>query len=504
MKLNKLAILLLAIAPSAFASPKIAVSQVAQLPKILILQRAGHDTMNISHDLAQALEATGRVRSIVYGMSDPVFRAAASDGLLGEYPRKPSVDDGKAIAKLLKAEYLLSVDISEKEGTLTGVTKLYKSGAEIWNHKTSISVKVNNEKDIAGGLQSVARTIATTMEFEPLKSLPKAGLPNQNKPQEGQQPTIGEETVPAANLKLKQLLDQADTALKAGDQRSAVLILRDAIDVAPLEVEPRMRLIKLYQDLGQTDLAISFSKASASTIGSAAMLIESAKIFLRSAKYDEATATLNEAMMIEPANPGIRLLFAEISLRQASPQKALEHIEAVLKVKPTAECYVLRAVCRALLGSGESVTLDLDRAKKLEPEILNQSYDRIVEILDSAMSTEGPVLRDLFQRANLRRTADEVIEGVQSQERLSGACLILLKVVTTPQDRRESHEIRLLALVLLQQTVGNLKSYVGTGNTDSMSDAKFSLGDCLKQLVLARETYLKETSSHAGLSETHR
>lgn len=478
--------------------------QVSDLPRILVLQRGGIDNANITNDLAQALDGTNRVRCVVYSMSDPIFRAAAVDGLLGEYPRRPSIEEAKPIARMLKAEYLLAVDMNEKDGLLTGVSKLLKNGTEIWNHKTTISVKVNNEKDIAGGLQSVARTIATTLEFEPLKSLPKAGLPNTNVPKEGQQPVSGEVPAPAQNIKLNELLEKADAASKANDLRLAVLCLREAVDLAPFEIEPRKRLVKLYEAIGQTDMALNFSRASANALGSAAMLTESAKVLIRQTKYNEATETLNDAMMIEPNRPEIRVLFAEIALRQANPEKALEHLEAVIKLNPTAETYVLRAVCRALIGSTESVLIDIDRAKKLQPAEFAGQYGRVAEIVDSALMGEGQVLRDLFQRATLKRTSEEVSEGVVSQERLANACLALLKAVKPPEENQGSHEIRLLALILLQQTVGNLKTYVGTGNTESMSDARFSLGDCLKQFSLARETYLKERLSHAGLFETRR
>jgi tetratricopeptide (TPR) repeat protein len=275
---------------------------------------------------------------------------------------------------------------------------------------------------------------------------------------------------------------------------SAEMLLRDAVDAAPSDPIRRKALIAFLQDNKQVDAAVAVTIASAEALGDPAMITSAARILLQAGRIEEANSMVKEAITADPNSAEIQTILAEIQMRTSLADQALKHLENAIKAKPTADAYFLRAICRGLLGSEDGVKLDLDRAVKDDPKILLTQYSRMASILDSAWEPEGPDFRALLQKAEQKRTAEEVAEGVDAQERMAKACLNLLGENAPSARFEKSHGLRLLALNLLIQTTTELRHYITKGDKESLADAKIDFGEVLKTLADAKAQFSKEST----------
>jgi hypothetical protein len=70
-----------------------------------------------------------------------------------------------------------------------------------------------------------------------------------------------------------------------------------------------------------------------------------------------------------------------------------------------------------------------------------------------------------------------------------------LEKLPAPTIHKKSHSQRILALKLLVQSLSDVRSYIETGEEDSLSDARLNLGEALRGLVIARAQFDDETGS---------
>ncbi len=478
----------------------------AQAPLCVVGQPAssnGSAIIDLMNPIANEIDKVGQLRCITYAIEDPVLREASFSGKIKKIETFYTLEDVLEAAKVLSAPYAIWIEgqiATVKNGAKT--TKglkchltLYKNGKKVWDDDDNQAVSISNDKSIENTLQSVMSSFNSKLQLGPLKGFqkfPKAGDVPIGK---GQSPIIPETNDDDPILNDWNAIQARVAALVTGKRKvMAEMLLRDSVDAAPSDPLRRRALIDFLQANGQVDAAVSVTIASAEALGDPTMITNAARILLDANRISEANAMVKDAVASDPNSPVIQIILAELQMRTSMPDQAIKHLENAIKVKPTPDAYFLRAVCRGLLGSEEGLKLDLDRAKKDDPKILINEYQRMASILDAAWDSEGPDLRSLFQKAVLKRTAEEVSETIDAQDRMAKACLALLGENAANQKFEKSHGTRLLALNLLIQTLTELRHYIAKGDQESLSEARIDFGEMLKTLADAKVQFSKEST----------
>lgn len=478
----------------------------AQAPLCIVgqpISTNGSGIIDLVNPLANEIDKVGQLRCLTYAIEDPTMRDASYSGKIKKIERMYTIEDILDAAKAMNAPYVLWIEGQNTNRTINGRTErglnchltLYKNGKKLWDDVDNQIVSVSNEKTLDDTMQSVMSSLNSKLQLGPLKGFPKFAKGGEAVVGKGQSPIIPETNDDDPTLNDWNAI-QALVKTYISDKRftSAEMLLRDAVDAAPSDPIRRKALIAFLQDNKQVDAAVAVTIASAEALGDPAMITSAARILLQAGRIEEANSMVKEAITADPNSAEIQTILAEIQMRTSMADQALKHLENAIKAKPTADAYFLRAICRGLLGSEDGVKLDLDRATKDDPKILLTQYSRMASILDSAWEPEGPDFRALLQKAEQKRTAEEVAEGVDAQERMAKACLNLLGENAPSPRFEKSHGLRLLALNLLIQTTTELRHYITKGDKESLADAKIDFGEVLKTLTDAKAQFSKEST----------
>ncbi len=478
----------------------------AQAPLCVVGQPAavnGSAIIDLVNPIANELDSVGQLHCVTYAIEDPILREAYLANKFKKPERFYTLEDVLDAAKVLNAPYALWIEgqntnlkiDNRTEKALNCHVILYKNGKKVWDETDSQTVSISNDKTADETIRSVMSSLSSKLQLGPLKGMAKYPKGGESPIGKGQSPIIPEtnDDDPILN-DWNAIQTKVKLYISDGKFVSAEMLLRDSVDAAPSDPARRKALIDFLQSHNQVDAAVAVTIASAEALGDPAMITNAARILVNANRIAEANEIVKEAITSDPNNPAIQVILAEIQLRTALPDQALKHLENSIKAKPTADAYMLRAVCRALLGSEEGVKLDLDRAQKDDPKILSNQYQKVASILEAAWDNEGPDLRALFTKANLKRTSEEVTDGVDAQERMAKACLALLGENAPNPKFEKSHGTRLLALNLLIQTITELKHFIAKGDQESLSEARIDFGEMLKTLAEAKVQFSKEST----------
>jgi tetratricopeptide (TPR) repeat protein len=299
------------------------------------------------------------------------------------------------------------------------------------------------------------------------------------------------------------VLEKVKQLVVAGRITTAEMLLRDAVDAAPLDGKRRRELIDFLRAHNRTDEAIAATVASGKALGDPALTPLAARILIDAGRSAEAQTICNEALVTNPNSVGLRLILAELRLRAAAPDQALKHLEIAIKAEPSSEAFGLRALCRALLGAEDGTKLDIEKVRKDSPTLPETNYALWASIFDAATAVEGPDIRSLLQKAVLNRKSDEVADLIDSQERLAKACVAFLGDNPANLRYEKSHANRLLAMNLLIQSMSELRAYCAKGDEDTLSEARIDFREMLKALDSAKAEFAKE-SRDAGNAGNNR
>jgi tetratricopeptide (TPR) repeat protein len=463
----------------------------------------GSAIIDLMNPLANELDGVGQLQSVTYAIEDPILRDAFLAGKIKKPDRFYTLEDVLSAAKALNAPFAIWIEGQNSNLKNTQRTDkvlychltLYKNGKKLWDDTDGQSVIVGNDRAAEDTIRSVMSSLDSKLQLGPLKGFakhPKNADPVVGK---GQAPIIleGSDDDPTLN-DWNAIKNQVKEHINNKKVTAAEMLLRDSIDAAPSDPVRRKALIEFLQANGQVDAAVAVTIASAEALGDPTMITSAARILLDANRIPEASEMVKDAMAADPNNSVVQLIQAEIQMRSAMPDQALKHLENSIKTKPTPEAFLLRGICRGLLGSEDGVKLDMDRATKDDPQIYASQYSRVASILDAAWEAEGPDVRAIFQKAILKRSSEEVIESVDAQERMAKACILLLGDNAPNLRFEKSHGIRLLALNLLIQTTTELRHYLAKGDEGSLTDARNDFGEVLKTLTEAKVQFSKESS----------
>jgi tetratricopeptide (TPR) repeat protein len=504
------------------------------VPAVLIVQLRPKDLpaapFAIADAVANELTPDGRLIPIVWGPSDPIYRAAIEDGKIPSGVDYPSLKEALSIATKLRAEYVLATDLRLGEGELLGAAYLYKGGQLVWHDPqvdlgsqisylrnrlkkkqitkeefdTAVTrarfrasaVQINNTFGLNDTVRSLARTWVQMINSGPIASLAKQPQKVTPDPGRGQVPIV-----PAADpvkpLADNKWLASADAAIKSGDLERAIIVLRDAVDADPMDVERRLFLIRTLMRAGRSEVAAKEARRAADLMPDhIEFRAIAARAWIRSGKVDEAQADLNEAVSRAPDSAETRQLLADVAIAKGEFATAIDHLNKAIAVAPSGDAYYLRAVARAMFGETELSSADLKMAAEAglsqEPQAAEDRYALVAEILDESLTSICGQIRSLQQRALVQRKDREVQDMIAGILKMVPGRVRFVSELPPTQGHETSHNRWVLAHKLLSQSLTDLGSFMKSGDEDVLTESRINLGESLKQGASARQRFKDE------------
>ncbi len=353
--------------------------------------------------VAQEFDNDGRLHPIAWSMTDPYFRIAVDSGKIRQNDH-PSLKDAFRVADQLRIEYVMGVTVWDDQGKMMAVAYLYRNGQSIWrdppendtgyqtalqNEKNAViqarkkkkqapdmdivnarEIKIGNSgQDQDNELHSMARTWVASLAdsiFKKLDAHPPVPPPVIDS---GPKPiVVNPPPPPAQKTDSKDLLTSAMKLLADHKNAEAISMLRDAVDLAPLDVERRRALINTLSQTGQPLMAAQEARRAAAILpDKLEFRVLAAKNFLDAGQSDEAMSDLKEAVAHDPNGTQTRMLLGEIDLSKLNLTDALTQFDFVISKEPSGDVYYDRALAKCLSGDADGASKDYDEAKKERP-----------------------------------------------------------------------------------------------------------------------------------------
>ena len=471
-------------------------------PTILIYQSKsalkGKDDLNvdISAFIGKEYDTNGRFIPVVYSPSDPAIKAALTSRRLKSLPESPRNSEVFAVSRELRVDYLVVVEAIRSGKTVKSKLKLFRGERQIYHDDNDLSVTMKEILDPENTARSIAHTFVLRMDTGPFKEFPDQPKAQNPTLQPGQSPTAASTSVKITpETSDADLRKDIDGLVRANRTAEAILMLRDAVDASPFDLDRRNGLIDLLQANNPQAAAQEARRAAILMPDKVELRIQSARAWMKAGETAEAQKDLNEAVARDPNGVATRILLGELSLRQLEPTKAISHLDAAIKQQDSGQARFLRALCRSLLGGVDGMQIDLNQSDKFEPNrsanVIALRYSQATEILDKAFLQDGQTLRSLIPKLIVKPKDQTLRDDLEQMLRLVQGRTVFLSSLGTPRDLKLSQDQRLLAHKLLVQSLLEVQSYQSTADEDVLAEARINIGEATKHLQSAQEKQVK-------------
>lgn len=501
-------ILLVLITRSALAAPE------ALIVQRLLADKTPATNLRFATELANELDAEGRVVPIVWSMSDAIFRTYVDENRIRVKADDPSDDEIASLAKRMKVAYVILLSAEKKEGRVIPYVELFR-GADrraVWtfgdkerksagnNPKVSVTVTsvvlVNGLPDWENTSRSLAYNLVMQLGREPFKSLTPHTKRAAPEPEKGALPPAGEPVkLPEKPAPLDQtVLTRVDALLKQGLQVEAMNLLRDAVDAAPFDAARRERLIKLLLERGETEEAADEARRACRLAPERIdFKVLAVRSWLALGQLTEAESDLNDVLARGGGSPEVQTLRAELFMARGEPGKALEAYTAASSGGPPRYDAALgKALAVALSGEAEQCARLMGSLPEASESERLVAYRWAMRTLEGVVDKAVDAVRTAMQLGRSSPKAPETIAAGQRSEKLAAGLATFATGLTPPGAHKASHERRDLALKLLAQAATEASAYDASGDEDTGTEAALSLGEALKQLRAVQQQYQQE------------
>jgi len=452
----------------------------------------------IANYMANELDKSGRVTSIVADVTDPIYRQAMIDGKVPELKGSLNERQSQDISQKLGATYLFYIKAAPAAGRLTAEGALVRAGRPLWKERQAIGMSVGQKNDVDGACMSLASTWTAKLLAGPLKALDPKPLVETPVADPGiVKPNVDPTTPvnPAVPVNPTAWKTPIDEAMAKNDQWGAVSLARAAVDLMPDQLDRRRTLVEVLGKVGRPLIA---AEEAARVAGWAPMPAEwrvmAAKAYLSANEPAKAREQLNEAVAREPDAPETRRLLAEIAILEMQPLVATEHLDVAIHRDDDPDGYVLRAVARAMMGGADGLVIDWKQAKRAPGFVPTARYGFAYSALDRITALDITQTKDLLARCVVNRGALQNAEDRDQLEKRVRARLAYLGETGVPDANKKSFERFSLAQRVLIQCLQSISDYLETGDSETATDARINLGEALKQVSAARDLYGAETA----------
>lgn len=508
---------------------------LASVPEILIVQRkvaktkAEDPNFEIGDYVAQELMDAGKVSPIYWSPNDAIFRSMVASGKAPNI-ENPSLQDAEDLAKRNRFDYVLVVEAHKNHsGKILARAELYKGADQIWADPDDVTkpspaliAKLRQNKDISAQeldeiehqhgfrelsvtdqgqinmyntLRSAAHTWAEQIALGPLRGVivqPEQQSPDALPgPLADLSPTAPQ---PAKKVDNKQLFDSVESAMRDKKPDDAVLLLREGVDSAPFDFDRRSALINLLNRVGRPDLAAAeAARAALIDPTQPAFRLAGARAALMAGRLDEAETAAKDALAHDGKNAEADLVLGIVDLRRGNNAEAVRDLSNSIAVGSTPEALFYRAYASAMVGDVSGSAKDGDAWLAAATPGFTADYGLVLGLLDKGMDSLFDAVRMVLPSITVGGTAD----SSASVTGISNACVALsalLARIDVPNSHSASHQRRLLALKLLNQSCGELADALAKRGDDPLADARIDLGEAMKQYKAAGDAYVTESN----------
>jgi len=481
------AILLVSLTVGAIAAPE----------ALIITRRASMEgdvdpNTPIADFLAEILAEDGRVKPVVWSLTDPIFRTRVDEDRTLGLAEGATPDRVRRAARAFGSDYVIWVQASRKGDRLAGRLELFRGaeGRAFWSDERILSVTNEGATDWDNATASLARTWSQLMAQGPLKGLASrpAPPPETTKPAGETTPTAA--PVPRRSEFNPEVLARAQSLARSDQVTEGILLLRDAVDGAPLNVDARKALIEALLAANLLDMAADEARRAATILPEAGRFrLVAARAWLRLNRPEEAQIDLNEALARDAGGPETQVLVGDLRMAQGDAVAARSAYEQALASGPSFDAQFGRGLAAVALGDVETARKDLSTLPAASDTELVNARLRALEALARGFGPVADGLRQVQQGtrravrpsdlavrfANLRRRADA----------LSVLAEFLPQPPPPPGGAPASPGHWALATSLLVQSGAETAALLG-GDNEAGADSAITLGEAMRQAEVAR------------------
>jgi hypothetical protein len=442
------------------------------------------------------IQTMARTNAMMFSGEIPaVNRAVMEKRLASDVLEKPvEMKDAVDIARILKADYALcvkgsvsgkKVDVNMDLLSVKGGSWHSWAGSEIAQVPgTSFQVNRNNAI-ITATSAAVSEIIIKAFGQSALQDVSvKPGAYDASsgggdagavKPSGGVSRDIGPEYT--------QLVKQADKYLAKGDTVNAILAMRAAINVDPLNVNPRLRLAGMYMDAGMAPQSIDeCNRALAFHPDNLALHNMLAKAYLSTGALAKAQEECNTITKLDPKDSSVRINLGDISWNLGKPDDAARYYQDAAALDPRdatphdrlhkyflARKQYSEALYHLVQYRGLKTGRDLNDKEK---------YAVVAQVVQDEMSEILGKLKD--DRTDFLKSAivkdDYASECKDADARVDALCTLLDKQ-SVPDVYRSANAHAVQAASLLSQATGDLLQYFKLDQPHFMDDSDLLLSE---------------------------
>ncbi len=469
------------------------------VPKVLLVQRmvAEENGVNINVNLrpyfSLEIDENGRLESLTWSSLDPAFRKAVESKILAEATENPTDEQAFEAMSKLGCEYVMFVRGMRHQNNVFCDAELFRGKRQIWKNNTSLGAEIQDQISLESTVRSIARTWLMQLGSDALKGLtprPKIRTPDPD-------PT------PVANRQLPQndpitkadfsaIRAEFERLAKLGEIRSALALLRDAVDAEPMDWERRKALIDGLMRFGNPDDASSEARRAAGLFPDELDLWRfCARGALLTGNGAQAIRDLNEAITRNPDDAVTRCLLGEAQLVMGRVDFALEHFDAALAKGEMPEALHFRAFAFAMKGDMAKCRADIEAAGKTMSEVSTADRGFIQRLSVRILYRNGDEIaasvRSLVQKSRLQPTLATNRDTAKNLGKTIEGLLFLCAMTPPTELNAKSQDSLSLALNLLGQCVIEVQSFLSNKSEDMLGDATITLGEALKALAATKE-----------------
>ncbi|MBS1721941.1 MAG: hypothetical protein JSS66_02920 [Armatimonadetes bacterium] len=505
------------------AVPALLVTAVVQAaPDCLIVQLKvplveGEDrNVLLSPYLAEELDKDGRVRPVVWSLSDPVFREWTSRDVFGQFDASPSLRQALDTSRKLGLTYVIAVQAIRGEQNFVPVAELFVNGRSKWRfgprdprkgtdvvvstegrydakatkdlqtkllnslgQNGTFTVYVNNVPDWDATARAVAANWCTLLAEGPLKSLEASPRIEEHGTTPKEPTETHVDTAPPQDpvADAKSLLDQGKTA-------QALSVLRNACDAKPFDVVLRRALAQFLLNAGMpAEAGEAAQAASRLDPKDASLWLLCAEAWITAGDSEKASDAFKEAKARGAHDPYSERIEADLALLKGDADRAATLYAAL----GTPESRLRLAVAFGLAGKEKECAQALEQVPH-EP-VSEAEYVAMVMFIERAMVSASEDARNVLPTVRLHPGEPATLALARSLAARTGALKALVGGVVPPKRFARSHEARKLAHIMLAQSALQAQSFADNNDPDIADESAASLGQAMRLLANVRELY---------------
>lgn len=506
--------LLAVVAGWASAAPDILIAEVKRLSN-----KDGRP-LSLAPYVAEELDKDGRVRPVVWSLSDPVFREWSAKDIVGGLDPEPDQRQVLETGRRLGVPYVLIVQTELRDNGFLPQAELFHFGRAIWkfgprNPKKGSDIVVSTEgkydekatrelqarvpdliragstftvyvagvPDWDATARACASSWAALMAESPLAKLA-------SRPRTDTAPVNSGTDAAAGNhvdIDVAQVPLRVKDLMALGDFLGAVALAREACDKDPLNVEVRLLLCRsllaagFYQECAETSQALGRLRPQ-----SPEPWLLGAEAWIRSGNAERAAQALALAESCRASTDALVRLRADLALLKNDLPSARDTLVALKD--PGSQ--IKLALVHALLGEPAQCEAVM---KGLPPVATDLGdYVAVIGFVDRALPRLVEIARGVVPACRVRPGTDESMTQARESAATTKALLTLVSGMVAPKGHNESHEARKLAHIMLSQAQLEALHFAETNDPETAEEAIASLGQALRLMSNVQELFRLE------------